>query len=170
MMMTIEVDDDLWERARFYAGPVVPAELVRLAFTSLIEGEAARRLALMGGTEPRFDDIQRWRPEPEAHYSRAGRSSRPMTTIKRTNDGQKWTSNDANVAASPEENMMDTSITLNNDLLAEAQGYMGAMGMDELLNEALRALIQRENADRLINMGGTEPQLEYIPRRRPEPA
>ena len=65
---------------------------------------------------------------------------------------------------------MLTTITLDDHLLEEAQSYMGTMGTAELLNEALRALIQRENAQCLINLGGTEPQLEYIPRRRPEPA
>ena len=34
---------------------------------------------------------------------------------------------------------------------------------------ALEALVQREAARRLAKLGGTEPGLEYIPRRRMEP-
>ena len=37
----------------------------------------------------------------------------------------------------------------------------------QLLNEALRALVAREAARRLARLGGTEPQLEQIPRRQP---
>jgi len=36
-----------------------------------------------------------------------------------------------------------------------------------LLREALRALIERESARRLALLGGTEPDLDAPPRRRP---
>ena len=38
--------------------------------------------------------------------------------------------------------------------------------MRALLKEALRALVQRESARRLAALGGSEPELEPIPRRQ----
>jgi hypothetical protein len=37
---------------------------------------------------------------------------------------------------------------------------------DDLIREALQALVQRESARRLAALGGTEPALEAVPRRR----
>ncbi|CAN5528318.1 hypothetical protein BH24DEI1_BH24DEI1_19590 [soil metagenome] len=39
-----------------------------------------------------------------------------------------------------------------------------------LIHEGLRALIERESARRLARLGGSEPQLQRLPRRRSEPA
>ncbi|WIM06168.1 MAG: type II toxin-antitoxin system VapB family antitoxin [Candidatus Nitricoxidivorans perseverans] len=64
---------------------------------------------------------------------------------------------------------MRTTITLDNALFVQAQNLSGLKDRGALLKEALRALIERESARRLIRLGGTEPQLEAIPRRR-EPA
>jgi hypothetical protein len=36
-----------------------------------------------------------------------------------------------------------------------------------LIREGLKALIERESARRLARLGGSEPDLEPIPRRRP---
>jgi len=52
MRTTISLDDDLIERATFYTGLHEKSALVRAALVALIEREAARRLALLGGTEP----------------------------------------------------------------------------------------------------------------------
>jgi hypothetical protein len=38
------------------------------------------------------------------------------------------------------------------------------------MREALKALIERESARRLARLGGTEPDLKPIPRRRPPAA
>jgi Arc/MetJ family transcription regulator len=59
-----------------------------------------------------------------------------------------------------------TTLSLDDDLLAEAQRLTGTREKSALIREALRALIQRESARRLAKLGGTEPLLSEIPRRR----
>lgn len=61
---------------------------------------------------------------------------------------------------------MRTTVTLDDALLSEAQALSGLKDRGLLLREALRALIERESARRLMLLAGTEPQLEEIPRRR----
>jgi Arc/MetJ family transcription regulator len=51
------------------------------------------------------------------------------------------------------EVFMRTTINLDDDLLAEAKEYTGLTEKSELVREALRALIQREVARRLILLG-----------------
>jgi hypothetical protein len=43
----------------------------------------------------------------------------------------------------------------------------GVREVGTLIKTALTQLVQREAARRLIKLGGTMPDLEYIPRRRP---
>jgi Arc/MetJ family transcription regulator len=64
-------------------------------------------------------------------------------------------------------NAMRTTLTLDDELLADAQEYSGIKEKSALVNAALKSLIQREAAQRLARMGGTEPDLKPIPRRRP---
>ena len=61
---------------------------------------------------------------------------------------------------------MRTTLTLDDELLAQAQQISGLTERSQLIREALRALVQRESARRLARLGGTEPQLQPIPRRR----
>lgn len=61
---------------------------------------------------------------------------------------------------------MRTTVTLDDDLLAEARRLTGIQETGTLLRAALTALIEREAARRLAKLAGTEPQLEEIPRRR----
>ena len=61
---------------------------------------------------------------------------------------------------------MRTTLTLDDELLAQAQQISGLTERTQLIREALRALVQRESARRLARLGGTEPQLQPIPRRR----
>ena len=63
---------------------------------------------------------------------------------------------------------MRTTLALDDELLAKAQALTGVTEKSALVKEALRALIQRESARRLALLGGSEPQLPDIPRRRPE--
>ena len=65
---------------------------------------------------------------------------------------------------------MRTTVALDDDLLAKAQALTGVSAKTALLREALRALIQRESAKRLALLGGSEPQLDYVPRRQTNPA
>jgi Arc/MetJ family transcription regulator len=63
---------------------------------------------------------------------------------------------------------MRTTINIDDALLEEAQRITGLKERTALLHEGLRALIQRESARRLARLGGTEPGLKPIRRRRPE--
>lgn len=65
---------------------------------------------------------------------------------------------------------MRTTIALDDELLAKAEALTGVSEKAALVREALRALIQRESAKRLALLGGTEPLLKNVPRRRPEQA
>lgn len=65
---------------------------------------------------------------------------------------------------------MRTTINLDDALLAQAQRLTGISERTALVREALSALIQRESAQRLARLGGTEPQLNNPPRRQSEPA
>jgi len=62
-----------------------------------------------------------------------------------------------------------TTIAIDDDLIAKAQSYTGLKETSALLKEALHALIERESAKRLALLGGSQPGLEDIPRRRSEP-
>ena len=61
MRTTIALDDDLVAKAQSYTGIQEKAALVRAALTALIEREAARRLARLGGSEPNFRPVRRRR-------------------------------------------------------------------------------------------------------------
>jgi Arc/MetJ family transcription regulator len=65
---------------------------------------------------------------------------------------------------------MRTTINLDDELLDEAQRLTGTKERTALIHEGLRALIERESARRLARLGGSEPQLRPVVRRRPEPA
>ena len=65
---------------------------------------------------------------------------------------------------------MRTTINLDEKLLAEAQRIAGTKGRTALIHEGLRALIERESARRLARLGGSEPDVRPVPRRRAEPA
>ncbi|VWD05880.1 antitoxin [Burkholderia lata] len=65
---------------------------------------------------------------------------------------------------------MRTTLSLDDALIAKAQQLTGVTEKSALVKEALRALIARESARRLARLGGTEPDLESIPRRPSEPA
>lgn len=61
---------------------------------------------------------------------------------------------------------MRTTINLDDELLAEAQRMSGLTERTQLLREALLALVQRESARRLARLGGTQAQLQPVPRRQ----
>ncbi len=61
---------------------------------------------------------------------------------------------------------MRTTVTLDDELIKQAQAYSGIAEKSALLRESLTALIQREAARRLSRLGGTEPGLVAPPRRR----
>jgi len=65
---------------------------------------------------------------------------------------------------------MRTTINLDEALLDEAQRITGLTERTALVREGLKALIERESARRLARLGGSEPQVKPIPRRRSRPA
>lgn len=65
---------------------------------------------------------------------------------------------------------MRTTVTLDDELLKDAQEYSGIKEKSLLVNTALKALVEREAAHRLIALGGTMPGFKAAPRRRPAPA
>ncbi|RMD68715.1 MAG: type II toxin-antitoxin system VapB family antitoxin [Gammaproteobacteria bacterium] len=65
---------------------------------------------------------------------------------------------------------MRTTLNIDDELLAKAQQATGLKEKAALVREGLRALIERESARRLAKLGGSEPQLQPIPRRRSDPA
>ena len=62
---------------------------------------------------------------------------------------------------------MRTTVSLDDELLADAQEYTGIKEKSALVNAALKALVEREAARRFARLGGREPDLKPIPRRRP---
>jgi len=61
---------------------------------------------------------------------------------------------------------MRTTVALDDEMMRTAEEVTGIHEKPALLREALKALIEREAARRLARMGGTEPNLKPIRRRR----
>ena len=60
---------------------------------------------------------------------------------------------------------MRTTVNIDDQLLSEARRVSGLQKNAVLVREALKALIERESAQRLAKLGGTEPKLKSVPRR-----
>jgi Arc/MetJ family transcription regulator len=63
---------------------------------------------------------------------------------------------------------MRTTVILDEELLDRAKRMTGIQQTTALVRAGLDSLITREAAKRLTALGGTEPRLGSIPRRRPE--
>jgi len=61
---------------------------------------------------------------------------------------------------------MRTTLAIDDGLLAKAARLTGLKERSALVREALKALIERESARRLARLGGSEPELRPVPRRR----
>jgi len=61
---------------------------------------------------------------------------------------------------------MRTTIALDDDLIKTAQEYTGLVEKSALVREALKALIEREAARRLAELGGASPGMASVPRQR----
>jgi Arc/MetJ family transcription regulator len=61
---------------------------------------------------------------------------------------------------------MRTTVNLDDALLADAEEFTGITERSSLLREALKALVEREAARRLIRLGGSDPTATLAPRRR----
>lgn len=63
---------------------------------------------------------------------------------------------------------MKTTLDIDERLWSEAQRMTGIAEKTKLVQQGLQALIERESARRLAKLGGSEPQLGPISRRRSE--
>jgi len=68
-----------------------------------------------------------------------------------------------------EVDAMRTTLAADQELLGEAQALTGIAERSALVKEALRVLIQRESARKLALLGGSEPGLTDISRRKAGP-
>jgi Arc/MetJ family transcription regulator len=62
MRTTLALDDDLVAKAQSFTGLKEKTLLVREALKALIERESAKRLALLGASEPDIEAVPRRRP------------------------------------------------------------------------------------------------------------
>lgn len=65
---------------------------------------------------------------------------------------------------------MRTTLNIEDELLATAHRVSGLKERTAVVREGLKALIERESARRLAQLGGTEPHLRPAPRRQSDPA
>ena len=61
---------------------------------------------------------------------------------------------------------MRTTLNIDDDLLNRAQELTGISEKTAIVKMGMEALIARESARRLARLGGTDPTLKDIPRRR----
>jgi Arc/MetJ family transcription regulator len=61
MRTTLNIDDDLVERAKDLTGVSEKTSLVRMGLKALIAQESARSLSRLGGSEPSLESIRRRR-------------------------------------------------------------------------------------------------------------
>ncbi len=66
MRTTLNIDDALLEEARLLTGITEKTALVRNGLQALIELESSRRLARLGGSEPRLKNIPRRQSEQQS--------------------------------------------------------------------------------------------------------
>ena len=64
MRTTVNLDDTLLNKAEELTGTTERAELLREALRALIQRESARRLALLGGTQPELKAVPRRQLQP----------------------------------------------------------------------------------------------------------
>ncbi len=65
MRTTLALDDELLAKAQALTGLSEKSSLVREALRALIQRESAKRLALLGGSEPRLSDTPRRQSETD---------------------------------------------------------------------------------------------------------
>ncbi len=64
MRTTINIDDNLMEKAKSYTGTKETAAIVRQALETLVRVEAGKRLVALGGTMPKAEAAPRKRVTP----------------------------------------------------------------------------------------------------------
>ncbi|MEQ9453377.1 MAG: type II toxin-antitoxin system VapB family antitoxin [Phycisphaeraceae bacterium] len=61
---------------------------------------------------------------------------------------------------------MRTTVNLDDALLEQAARLTGVSNKTALVNKALEVLVARESARALARLGGSQPEMKEIPRRR----
>jgi Arc/MetJ family transcription regulator len=61
---------------------------------------------------------------------------------------------------------MRTTVALDDELVRIAEEMTGISEKASLIKHVFKSFIERESARRLAALGGTMPDLEYIPRRK----
>jgi len=61
---------------------------------------------------------------------------------------------------------MRTTVTIDDEMMANAQRLTGLTEKSAILRAGLKALIERESALRLARLGGSDPDASLPPRRR----
>ena len=61
---------------------------------------------------------------------------------------------------------MRTTLNIDDELLDRARRLSGLNEKAALVRAGLKALIERESAQRLARLGGSQPQLRHVPRRK----
>ncbi len=64
MQITLDIDDPLFAKASRLAGTRDPSALIRECLKALIERESAKRLAKLGGSQPRLRAVRRRQNDP----------------------------------------------------------------------------------------------------------
>lgn len=72
MRTTLNIDDSLLKEATRLSGIDEKTAVVRAGLEALIARESARRLAALGGSEPRLRPIRRRQTRPRATRTHAG--------------------------------------------------------------------------------------------------
>lgn len=62
--------------------------------------------------------------------------------------------------------LLRTTISLDDELVHQAVSLTGIEEKTALIRAALKVLVERESARRLARLGGSQPDLKPIPRRR----
>ena len=65
-----------------------------------------------------------------------------------------------------QDTIMRTTVNIDDELMKAAQKLTGIKEKAALLRAGLKALIEQESARRLAKLGGSEPQLSKVSRRR----
>ncbi len=63
---------------------------------------------------------------------------------------------------------MRTTVNIDDELLKKAQKMTGIKERAALLRAGLKALIEQASSKRLAALGGSEPQIRPVERRRPQ--
>jgi Arc/MetJ family transcription regulator len=98
--------------------------------------------------------------EPDPSSSQPCRNPRSAMSLNSSS------SDDNFYAAIAKDRKMRTTVSLDDELLAKAKFYTGINETAAVIRQALRTLVELEASRRLARLGGTEPDLRPIPRRR----